>query len=101
MAATSPIPSRSQISTWDTNHLVDAGATWRTNADHWQELFIQVARQMPAPGGPPWKGAASEAAQARATADAIRVGELAERGVTSVRLESRSPLTRRTVPGKR
>ena len=32
---------------------------------------------MPAPGGTPWEGAGSDAAQSRASADAIKVGELA------------------------
>lgn len=77
MTATSPVPSLSQIRAWDTDHLVDAATTWRTTADHWQESFSLVASNMPAPGGIPWEGTGSEAAQSRASTDAIKVEELA------------------------
>ncbi|MCT7658344.1 hypothetical protein [Mycobacterium deserti] len=77
MATTSPVPSLSQIRAWETEHLVDAATTWRTTADQWQGSFFQVASHMPAPGGTPWEGAASEAAQSRASADAMKVDELA------------------------
>jgi hypothetical protein len=77
MAATSPVPSLSQIRAWDTEHLVEAAGTWRTTADQWQESFSQVASHMPAPGGSPWEGAGSEAAQLRASTDAIKVDEIA------------------------
>jgi hypothetical protein len=77
MAATSPVPSLSQIRAWDTEHLVDASTTWRTTADQWQESFSRVASHMPAPGGIPWEGAGSEAAQSRASTDAIKVDEIA------------------------
>lgn len=77
MAATSPVPSLSQIRAWDTEHLVDAAATWRTTADQWQGSFSQVASHMPAPGGIPWQGAGSETAQLRASTDAMKVDEIA------------------------
>ncbi len=77
MAATSPVPSLSQIRAWDAEHLVDAATEWRATADQWQDSFSQVASHMPAPGGIPWEGAGSEAAQLRASTDAIKVGELA------------------------
>ena len=78
MAAASSVPSLSQIRAWDTDHLLDAAATWRATADQWQESFSQVAGHMPAPGGTPWEGPGSEAAQSRASADAIKAGELAD-----------------------
>lgn len=78
MAATSPIPSLSQIRAWDTEHLVEAATTWRTTADQWQGSFYQVASHMPAPGGTSWEGAGSEAAQLRASTDAIKVNEIAD-----------------------
>src|SRR3954469_7123098 len=55
-------------------------------ADPWQESFSQVASCMPAPGGIPWEGAGSEAAQSRASTDAMQVEELA------VSLRSASPV---------
>src|SRR5262245_6058649 len=76
MAATSWVPSLSQIRAWDTDHLVDAATAWRTTADQWQESFSQVASHMPAPGGTSWEGAGGEAAQSRASSDAIKVAEL-------------------------
>jgi hypothetical protein len=78
MAAASSVPSLSQIRAWDTDHLSDAAATWRATADQWQESFSQVAGHMSAPGGTPWEGAGSEAAQSRASADAIKSRELAD-----------------------
>ena len=78
MAAASPVPSLSQIRAWDTDHLVDAATTWRATADQWQESFSQVVSHMPAPGGIPWEGPGSEAAQLRASTDAIKVSELAD-----------------------
>jgi hypothetical protein len=72
----SPFPSLSQIRAWDTEHLRDAATAWRRTADQWQESFRQLASHMPAPGGTPWEGAASEAAQLRASSDAIKVGEI-------------------------
>ena len=78
MAAASSVPSLSQIRAWDTDHLLDAAATWRATADQWQESFSQVAGHMPAPGGTPWEGPGSEAAQLRASTDAIKVSELAD-----------------------
>jgi hypothetical protein len=77
MAATSLVPSLSQIRAWDTEHLVDAAATWRTTADQWQESFSQVASHMPAPGGTPWEGRGGDAAQLRASTDALKVGDIA------------------------
>src|SRR5262245_58789058 len=79
MTATSPVPSLSQIRAWDTEHLVDAATTWCTTADQWQESFSQVASHMPAPGGVPWEGVGSEAAQLRASTDATEVDDLAVR----------------------
>ena len=76
MAATSQVPSLSQIRAWETEHLVDAATTSRTTADQWQSSFSQVASHMPAPGGTPWEGAGSETAQLRASTDAMKVDEI-------------------------
>jgi hypothetical protein len=86
MAAASSVPSLSQIRMWDVDHLVNAATTWRSTADQWQESFSLVANHMPAPGGTPWEGPSGAAAQLRANADAIEVGEIADilRNVSSV-----------------
>lgn len=73
----SHFPSLSQIRAWDTEHLRDAATTWRRTAYQWQESFCELASHMSAPGGTPWEGAASQAAQLRASSDAIKVGEIA------------------------
>jgi len=67
------IPTLSAIEGWDTEYLNAAAAHWTTTAETWEIAFTEVSSQMPAPGGTPWQGAASSAAQERAYSDRLRV----------------------------
>jgi hypothetical protein len=73
VAAVVSIPTLSAIEGWDTGYLNAAAAHWTTTAVKWESAFTDVSTQMPAPGGSPWQGAASSAAQQRAYSDRLRV----------------------------
>lgn len=59
--------SRSRIETWDTTHLEQAAARWRTTAAELEGYFEQLRQHVVAPGGTEWEGDAKDAALDRAT----------------------------------
>ena len=59
-------PTLSQVQAWSTDHLTDAAGSWTRAATLWEGSFTQLSRQVGAPGGTPWLGAAADAAQQRA-----------------------------------
>jgi hypothetical protein len=72
------LPSLSQISGWDTEHLSRAATDWSSAAERWEDAFDSVHRGMLAPGGAAWEGAAADAAQERAFGDLVKVRGLAD-----------------------
>ena len=73
-----PIPSLSQIQTWETSHLHRAATDWTNTADAWEDSFDSIARQMAAPGGKPWSGDAADAARSSAQLDKLKVQALSD-----------------------
>ena len=50
------LPSLSQIVGWDTAHLSQASADWRSAAQRWEDAFDGMHRGTLAPGGTVWEG---------------------------------------------
>lgn len=73
-AAPAPLPTKSELEEWATSHLSDAATTWRTAATGSESAFAQHRRNIDAPGGTTWEGAAKDAALDRVTADCGVVG---------------------------
>lgn len=65
----------SQIRSWDTQHLEDAAGYWKTTADHWEDVFLQVRNQSVSL---PWRGAGGEALRQRTGADLTVVSRRAD-----------------------
>ncbi|MGV0805843.1 hypothetical protein [Mycolicibacterium setense] len=88
--------TRSRLESWDTTYLADAAARWRQLAAESEELFEWHRRNVCAPGGAEWSGAASELAGDQVNADAAVVrkqgdiqreaSEIAENGCRDIRL---------------
>ncbi|MBU9766540.1 hypothetical protein FR943_22190 [Mycobacterium sp. TNTM28] len=88
--------TRSRLESWDTTYLAEAAARWRQLAAQSEELFEWHRRNVCAPGGAEWSGAASEAAGERVSTDAAVVrkqgdiqreaSEIAENGCRDIRL---------------
>ena len=72
-------PTLSQVQAWSTDHLTDAAGSWTRAATLWEGSFTQLSRQVGAPGGTPWLGAAADAAQQRAHSDRMTVLGIADR----------------------
>lgn len=72
-ASSAGIATRSQIESWDTEHLLTAAQAWSHVATVWESAFTEVGQQVSNPGGVPWLGLASEAAQHRAYVDRMTV----------------------------
>lgn len=92
---TTPLPTKSQLESWQSTHLEDAASQWRVSAAESEDLLDQHRASIAAPGGTDWIGDAKDAASLRATADVAVVGhqnsvqrsaaEIAERGAGDVR----------------
>lgn len=72
------LPTLSQISNWDVQHLVDAVGHWSRTADLWEESFHGVWQTTLHPGGSPWDGKAAETTQDLTWRDLVRVRGSAE-----------------------
>lgn len=69
VSSASPVPTLSQVESWDTEHLTTAASHCTSTATGWEATFDDINRRMAVPGGAPWDGAAAEAAMQRALAD--------------------------------
>lgn len=78
-AASSTVPTRSQIANWDIAHLESAATRWRGLSAESERLFGEHGQNVRAPGGTTWKGSAAEAASDRVTADMVVVRRQSER----------------------
>lgn len=78
-AATTGVPTLSQILGWDTEHLYQAATDWAGTAERWEDSFTGLHQGSLLPSGMEWEGAAAEAAQHRALADLVQVRGLADR----------------------
>lgn len=97
-----PLPTRSQLRSWQSTHLDDAAAQWRTSASESEDLFDQHRATIAAPGGTDWDGDAKDAALRRVVADSAVVrrqtaiqrdaADIAERGAEDVRAAQRAAL---------
>jgi len=67
------IPSLSQVKAWEVEHLSQAATYWNNTADHWEDAFDRVAREMSTPGGTQWEGEGAESALMRAATDRVKV----------------------------
>jgi hypothetical protein len=86
MAATSVLPTLSQIEAFETDHLGAAATRWSSTAERWEDSFAKLVLHMPFPGGDPWLGDAADAAQQRAVTDLIKVRTVTDelRGAASI-----------------
>jgi hypothetical protein len=86
MAATSTLPTLSQIEAFETDHLGAAATHWSSTAERWEDSFAKLALHMPFPDGDPWLGDAGDAAQRRADTDLITVRTVTDelRGAASI-----------------
>ncbi|MBE5488564.1 hypothetical protein E3G71_001065 [Mycobacteroides abscessus] len=73
-AAAAPLPTKSEIQDWDTSYLDTAATSWRQAATASEDAFDQHRRNVDAPGGSTWEGAAKDAALDRVTNDIGVVG---------------------------
>lgn len=73
-AAPAPLPTSTQIESWDTSYLGTAAAAWRTAATASEGAFDQHRRNIDSPGGTTREGAAKDAALDRVTSDVAVVG---------------------------
>jgi hypothetical protein len=73
MAATTALPTLSQVQTLDTAYLREAAGYWTRTAELWEQAFTEVHGRMSTPGGAPWKGEAAGAAQERSFSDLVQV----------------------------
>ena len=60
------IPTRSQIESYTTDHLVDAAEYWGSLADRWEDAHWQVRNEAHSLN---WEGSAGDAVRARTVAD--------------------------------
>jgi len=67
------IPSLSQVTGWEVEHLSQAATYWGNTASSWEDAFDRAAREMSTPGGTSWEGDGAESAQTRAATDRVRV----------------------------
>lgn len=72
--AAAPLPTKSDIQDWDTSYLDTAASSWRSAATASVDAFDQHRRNVDAPGGTTWEGAAKDAALDRVTNDIGVVG---------------------------
>lgn len=98
-----PIPTKSQVESWQSDHLESAAAWLKSSARESERLFEEHRRNLASPAGTEWRGSASEGALHRATADVKvvqRQGDvqrdaagLAERGADDIRRAQRAVLS--------
>ncbi|WP_179469415.1 hypothetical protein [Mycolicibacterium vinylchloridicum] len=69
VSSVSPLPTLSQLESWDTEHLTTAASHCTNTAAGWEATFDDINRRMAMPAGAPWGGVAAEAAMQRALAD--------------------------------
>lgn len=69
MAASTTLPTLSQIHGWDVSHLEAAADAWAVRAAAWEGCYSAVFQQTFHPGGTSWQGAAADAAAQRVGAD--------------------------------
>ncbi|MFZ0834379.1 MAG: hypothetical protein WAM92_15125, partial [Mycobacterium sp.] len=69
-----PVPSLSQVRSWNADGLDDAARSWTHAAQVWDDAYRQVYREVHLPGGTEWTGAGADAALARVAHDRSRVG---------------------------
>lgn len=79
VATQNAMPTLSQLRSWQTAHLTDAGSRWASAAEQWTSAYGEVAQGMQTPAGTMWEGSAGRTAQARATRDRNGVETVAER----------------------
>lgn len=72
------LPTRSQITDWDVQHLIDASAYWARTAELWESTFHSVWQATLRPGGTEWDGDAADTAQDLTWRDLVRVRGSAE-----------------------
>jgi hypothetical protein len=73
MAATTALPTLSQVQTLDTAYLREAAEHWTGTANLWEQAFTEVHERMSTPGGTRWEGEAAAAAQERSYLDLVKV----------------------------
>jgi len=101
-ATASPLPTKSQLGSWQSTHLDDAASQWRVLAAESEDLLEQHRATVAAPGGTEWVGDAKDAALLRVVTDLAVVtqqsaiqrtaADIAERGATDIRAAQRAAL---------
>ncbi len=78
MPVTSAVPSLSQITAWDVEHLGTAATSWSNTADLWEGAFDAVAQVFSGSRGIQWEGSGADSAQSRALSDSGKVRAAAD-----------------------
>jgi len=78
-----PTLTRSDIESWDVDHLSAAASAWRSTAQSWQDGFTAVNSAILRPGGTEWVGSAADAASLRTDRDRVQVAGFADRLITA------------------
>lgn len=84
-----PSLTRSDIESWDVDHLNAAASAWRSTARTWQQGFTAVNGAILRPGGTEWIGEAADAASQRTDRDRVKVMGLADRLNTAAAIADR------------
>jgi hypothetical protein len=72
-AATTSLPTLSQLQTMDTTYLREAAAYWTRTANLWENVFTEIHDQMSTPAGTRWHGQAATAALEHSYDDMVKV----------------------------
>jgi hypothetical protein len=72
-AATTSLPTLSQLQTLDTTYLREAAAYWTRTANLWENVFTEIHDQMSTPAGTRWHGQAATAALEHSYDDMAKV----------------------------
>ncbi|MBB4854780.1 hypothetical protein HNP40_002172 [Mycobacteroides chelonae] len=67
--AAASLPTRSQIESWQTDHLSQASVRWNAAAAQIEQLSSQHARNVEAPAGTLWTGQSAETASGQVSSD--------------------------------
>src|SRR4051794_24870314 len=70
--------SRSEITSFETEHLNTAATKWTNDAQAWESNFETIHRGTLSPGGTLWEGSGADAAQHRTFADLVKVRGMAD-----------------------
>ncbi|MEH3140081.1 MAG: hypothetical protein PGN37_07810 [Mycobacterium kyogaense] len=84
-----PVLTRTDIESWDVDHLSAAASAWRSTARNWQDGFTAVNSAIVRPGGTEWIGSAADAASLRTDRDRVQVAGLADRLTTAAAVADR------------